>query len=78
MTEDERKRAAQAVLAIPFFDVLLSEMEKSAVQQCINAQYNDHEKRQSAALEARAVQQIRQKLETLAKGQSESVRKAPA
>lgn len=78
MTEDERKRAAQAVLAIPFFDVLLSEMEKSAVQQCIHAQYNDHEKRQSAALEARAVQQIRQKLEAAASSQSTPARNAPA
>ena len=76
----DRARAAQAALEIPLFLELLAEMEKTAVQACINAPYNDHEKRQAKALEARAVQQLRSQLESISKeGQDEPVsRRAPA
>lgn len=76
----DRARAAQAALEIPLFMELLADMEKTAVQACINAPYNDHEKRQASALEARAVQQLRSRLETISReGQAEPVsRKAPA
>jgi len=76
----DRARAAQAALEIPLFLELLAAMETAAVQACINAPYNDHEKRQASALEARAVQQLRSRLEAISKeGQDEPVsRKAPA
>lgn len=79
MTDEERRRAAQAVLEIPFFNVLWDEIEQAAINATINADYTDHEKRQAHAAEARAIRRVRQRLETIAgDGQSTSARRAPA
>lgn len=79
MTEEERRRAAQAVLEIPFFTDLWNEIEQAAVNATINAKYDDHEGRQAHAAEARAIRRVRQRLETIASdGQSTVARRAPA
>lgn len=78
MTDDDRKRAAQAVLEIPFFVQLWDELEQAAVNACIFAKPTDHEARQAYAAEARAIKQVRQRLESIAHGQSSVGRKAPA
>jgi len=78
MTDDERRRAAQAILAIPFFNDLMDSLEKSAVNQCINAKYDDHEARQAFAAEARAIIRLRQQIGSLAEDKAERSRKAPA
>ena len=79
MTDEERRRAAQAVLEIPFFIDLWNEIEQAAVNACINAEYTDHERRQAHAAEARAIKRVRQRLETIAfDGQSTVARRAPA
>lgn len=79
MTDDERQRAAQTVLEIPFFTQLWDEMEKVAVNACITAKMNDDETRRNAAAEARAIRRIRSQLESIASdGHLEVSRKAPA
>ena len=79
MTDDERKRAAQAVLSIPFFQELWEELEQAAINACIYAKYDDHEGRQAHAAEARAIRRIRQKLVDLSKEvDTSSGRRAPA
>jgi hypothetical protein len=78
MTDEDRRHAAQAVLEIPFFTHLWSELEQAAVNACIFADNTDHETRQAFAAEARAIKQVRQRLESIANGQSGAGRKAPA
>ena len=78
MTPTDRARAAQTVLEIPFFTDLLAEIEKAAIDRCLNAQINDDETRRNEAAEARAVRKLRSKLEAISnEGQSTS-RQAPA
>ncbi len=79
MTEEERRRAAQTVLEIPFFAALWDELENAAIEACIYAKYDDHEARQAHAAEARAIKRVRQRLESIANGgQSGVARRAPA
>lgn len=79
MTPDDRRRAAETILNVPFFNALMDEFEQAAVNACIFAKYDDHEKRQAMAAEARVIKQLRSRLETISKeGQSGNARKAPA
>jgi hypothetical protein len=79
MTDDDRRRAAQAVLEIPFFVQLWDELERAATEACIFAKHDDHEGRQAHAAEARAIKRVRQRLESIANdGQSGVSRSAPA
>lgn len=78
MNDDDRRRAAQAVLEIPFFHQLWDDLEKAAVNGCINADFTDHEKRQGHAAEARAIRRIRDRLNSIASEQPSPSRRAPA
>lgn len=79
MTDEERRRAADAALSIPFFTQLLDELEAQAVNACINAKTNDDETRRNKAAEARAVRDLRSRLQTTANPANGPVsRKAPA
>lgn len=79
MTDEERKRAAQTVLAIPFFTQMIDALEKTAVDACVFAKYDDHEARQAHAAEARAIRRIRSQLVALSKdGDTRGGRTAPA
>lgn len=78
MTDDDRRRAAQSALEIPFFNELWNELEQAAINGCIFAKNTDHEARQAYAAEARAIKQVRQRLETLAAGGNSVGRRAPA
>lgn len=78
MTDDERRRAAQAVLAIPFFNDLMDDLQQAAVNACINAPINDDETRRNQAAEARAIIRLRQRIGSLAEEKAERSRKAPA
>lgn len=80
MTDDDRRRAAQAILEFPFFLDLWAELEAAAVNAAIYADYADHEKRQGAAMQARAYRDILSRIRSIAKdGQTETVsRRAPA
>lgn len=77
MTDEERRRAAQTVLEIPFFNALWDEIEQAAISACINAKYDDHEGRQAHAAEARAIRRVRERLTSIAK-HPDAPRKAPA
>jgi len=79
MTDDDRRRAAQTVLEIPFFNQLWDELEQAAIHACIFAKYDDHEARQAHAAEARAIKRVRDRLIALSKdGDMTGSRKAPA
>jgi hypothetical protein len=79
MTDDDRKRAAQAILEFPFFHQLWNEIEQAAINACINAKYDDHEGRQAHAAEVRAIRRVRQRLEVLSKDDhATAARRAPA
>jgi hypothetical protein len=78
MTDEDRRRAAQTALEIPFFHELWDELEQAAINACIFAKNTDHETRQAYAAEARAIKQVRQRLESIANGQSGAGRRAPA
>lgn len=78
MTDDDRKRAAQTVLEVPFFLDLWNEIEQAAINGCIYAEYTDHEKRQAMAAEVRAIRNVLSRLRSVA-GQTETQgRRAPA
>ena len=78
MTPTDRARAAQTVLEIPFFTDLLAEIEKAAIDRCLNAQINDDETRRNEAAEARAVRKLRSKLEAISQEGQSTSRSAPA
>lgn len=77
MTNDERRRAAQTILAVPLFNELWDEIEQAAINATINADYADHEKRQAMAAEVRAIRKVRSRLASLAE-QAPVSRNAPA
>lgn len=80
MTDDARRRAAQAILEVPYFHEVWNELEQAAVNACIYAEYTDHEKRLAHAMEARAIRNVLSRLRSIAQdGQTEPVsRRAPA
>lgn len=77
MTDEERQRAAQAILNIPFYNELWDEIEQAAINACIGAAPTDHEKRADYALEARAIRRVRSRIASIAE-QASATRKAPA
>jgi hypothetical protein len=79
MNAEERRRAADAILHVPFFHDLFDEIEKQAVDACVYAKHDDHEARQAYAAEVRVIRKLRQRLETISKeGESSAGRSAPA
>lgn len=79
MSPDDRRRAAQTILEVPFFHALFDDIERAATNQCINAPMNDDDTRRNAAAEVRAIQRVRQRLESIATdGQISPARRAPA
>ena len=79
MTDEDKRRAAQTVLEVPFFQQLWDELELAAVNATIFADHNDHETRQSMAAEARAIKRVRERLESIANsGQLSTHNRAPA
>jgi len=79
MTDDDRKRAAQSILEVPFFRQLWDELEQAAINATINARYDDHEGRQAHAAEARAIRRVRERLVNLSKEvDTTASRRAPA
>lgn len=79
MTPDDRKRAAQAILEIPFFNTLWDEIEQAAINACVHAAYDDHEARQAHAAEVRVIRRVRDRLLNLSRDvDSSGSRRAPA
>lgn len=78
MTDDDRKRAAQAILEHPLLMALLSEFEQSAINAVLNTKSTDHEARLAHAVEARTIRSLLSRIRSIA-GQTETVsRRAPA
>ena len=77
MTDEERKRAAQAIINMPLFNMLWDDLEASAINRCINAKPEDHETRSVMAAEARAIRNFRSQIKSLAQSADEG-KKAPA
>lgn len=63
MTQDDRAALAEQIAKNPLVSIILSELEQSAVDRCINAAMTDHETRSAAAAEVRAIRAFRSKLE---------------
>lgn len=78
MTDDDRRRAAQTVLEVPFFHQLWDELEKAAINATINAKLNDDETRRNAAAEVRAIRNVRSRLRSIAEENGITGRRAPA
>lgn len=74
-----RADTARALLAIPLFDDLLTDLERNAVNAAVNAQYDNHEARQAFLAEVRAIRNLRTNIEVISKEDQPIVRKpAPA
>lgn len=78
MTDDDRRRAAQTILEIPYFHQLWDELEQAAINATINAKMNDDETRRNAAAEARAIRNVRSRLRAIAEEKETKSRRAPA
>ena len=79
MTPEDKARAADAILSVPFARELLAELEHAATNQVIYAPMNDDETRRNGAAEVRAVRKFRERLEAIAtSGQSGPSRLPPA
>jgi hypothetical protein len=66
MTDEEKSRAAQVILDMPLFNFLMDELEAQAIDACLNANPTDNETRAAYASEARAIRNLRSKLNFLA------------
>lgn len=78
MRPEDRIAAARAIMDIPFFTVLMDEMEMTAVNQCVNADPKDDGTRAAYAGEVRAIRSLRRKLAFLVEEAKADVRDAPA
>ncbi|ABR60667.1 hypothetical protein GOC91_23250 [Sinorhizobium medicae] len=79
MKPEERIAAAQALLDMPLFHLLMGELETAAVNACVNARHTDHETRAAFAAEVRAIRNFKGKIKFLAEEQSSACGKgAPA
>lgn len=79
MALSDRSSAAQAILAIPLYHELMNDLEREAIDACVEAKYDNHEARQAYAAEVRAIRNLRAKIAAISQeGQAKPVRKAPA
>lgn len=65
MRPDEKVACARAMLDNPLFTDLMNDMEKSAVDRCINALPIAHEERAAMAAEVRAIRKFRSLITSL-------------
>jgi hypothetical protein len=63
MTPEARKSLAEQLNTNPLLPIILDEVEKTAIERCINAPATDHETRAAFAAEARGVRAFRRNLE---------------
>jgi len=71
--------AARAILSIPLYAELMDELEAAAVNAAVYAKYDDHEARQAHLAQARAIRDLRSRIEVISKeDQSGDRKKAPA
>lgn len=78
MRAEERVACARAMLDNPLFGILMDEMEKSAVDRCVNAKPVDHETRAAMAAEVRAIRKLRNAITVLVEEANAPNTSAPA
>jgi hypothetical protein len=78
MTDAEKVAQARAILDMPLFHTLWTELEDAAVNACIFADPKDDEKRHAYAAEARAIKNFRSKLNALVSEANQTRKGAPA
>lgn len=78
MRSEERIACARAMLDNPLFGILMDEMEKTAVDRCVNAQPVDHETRAAMAAEVRAIRRLRTSITVLVNEANVPTTSAPA
>ncbi|PWE57140.1 hypothetical protein DEM27_05730 [Metarhizobium album] len=81
MTDKEilrrRVAAVRSMLDIPYFTEMWDELERSAVNACINAAPTDNETRSAYAAEARAIRKFRSRLNFILE-EAKAANNAPA
>ena len=65
MTPDDRKNAAEQILANPLMAEIMAGLEHNAVELCVNAKLTDNETRAFAAMQVRAIRAFRAECEGL-------------
>ena len=78
MRPEERVACARAMQDNPLFGELMDELEKAAIDQCVNAKPADNETRAAMAAEVRAIRKFRQSIRILMDEASASNNRAPA
>lgn len=74
-----RADTARAILGIPLYDELMSELESTAINAAVNAPPTDHETRQAQMAEVRAIRNLRSRVEVISREDHPTERKqAPA
>lgn len=63
MTDDDRKALAEQILNNPLMAEVMGKLEKEAIDRCVYAPMVDHEARQAAAAEVRAIRSFRASVE---------------
>lgn len=74
MNEDERKRLAEQILTNPLFELVFSELETDAIDQCIETR--DPVTRADKAAEVRVIREFRRKCKsalTIARTRNHSI-----
>lgn len=61
---------AEALASDPLLNELLDDMERAAFERCVNAKPSDDETRRTATTEVRAIQSLRQQLQSLSRGKT--------
>lgn len=77
MNDEQRAYHAKAVLDNPVFRELMARLEDEALERGINAKFNDHEARQAAMSDIRAVRSFRSACESMTRNKPEP-KAAPA
>ena len=65
MTGEDRRALAEQILNNALMAEIMGKLEKEAVDRCVYAPMADHEARQAAAAEVRAIRSFRQNCEAL-------------
>ncbi|MBO0125116.1 hypothetical protein [Agrobacterium sp. OT33] len=78
MTDEQKAAAARSLNDNPLFHLLMDEIEATAINGCVNAKVTDHETRAGYAAEARAIRNLRSKLNHLAEEAKAGANRAPA
>lgn len=77
MNTDRQRVHARQLVNNPVFLQVLNDMERAEIDRVIHAEINDHETRQNAAAEVRAIRSFRDRVSALA-ADPKPAKQAPA